>query len=242
MDTSRQKNGKSVNDLCVFGYVTVKYLTRSLEFFLFYFTCFLFSLSFLPISMFSFSRPFPRRGGSSARPVLSVPYQRERLLRPFPQDEWKKTILVVWRNISKMESSVSIDQDFFESGFTYEGQEQQNNAQYAGYGNEQQFTGYSQPNQAGNNSPSYYTPQQQQNYFYDYNQYGAYGSSSSEKGNYDISGSMKPRQTSEDYTSFEDEPPLLEGTLATWQIFARFQGPFVQLNILEPHFRGVRIY
>lgn len=29
-------------------------------------------------------------------------------------------------------------------------------------------------------------------------------------GGYGMQGSMKPRQTSEDYTSFEDEPPLLE--------------------------------
>ena len=35
-------------------------------------------------------------------------------------------------------------------------------------------------------------------------------------GGYGMQGSMKPRQTSEDYTSFEDEPPLLEGSVTTW--------------------------
>ena len=116
-----------------------------------------------------------------------------------------------------MDSSVSIDQDFFESGFSYEGQEQQKSQQYNGYEYDQQYSaGYSQPN-TGGGSPSYYPPQPQN--LYDYNQYGAsyrYDASGPTamapgQGDYELSGSMKPRQTSEDYTSFEDEPPLLEG-------------------------------
>ena len=99
------------------------------------------------------------------------------------------------------DSSVNIDQDFFDSGYSYNSQAQENQD----YGNEQPFDysqGYSQYEQPSA-VYSYYNP----------SDYGASGPTSMNSGSvdYGFSGSMQARQTSEDYTTFGDEPPLLEG-------------------------------
>ena len=118
------------------------------------------------------------------------------------------------------ESSVAIDQDFFDSGYSYGEQKEQ---QFGVYDGSQQYSDYGhvpQTEPAFNYSST--TPQGQGFYDpYDYRSslpydYGASGPtalSSSGTGEYGLAGSMRPRQTSEDYTSFEDEPPLLEGKL-----------------------------
>ncbi|KXJ22429.1 protein YIPF5 [Exaiptasia diaphana] len=98
------------------------------------------------------------------------------------------------------DSSVNIDQDFFDSGYSYNSQAQENQD----YGNEQPFDysqGYSQYEQPSG-AYSYYNP----------SDYGASGPTSMNSGSvdYGFSGSMQARQTSEDYTTFGDEPPLLE--------------------------------
>ncbi|XP_020610085.1 protein YIPF5-like [Orbicella faveolata] len=116
------------------------------------------------------------------------------------------------------DSSVSIDQDFFDSGYAYAEQKEQ---PYGGYGYSQQYSDYGQTAQQ---VPTYnYPPATNTQGFYDSSsyEYGGnlsydYGASgpttmrSGGGGGYGIEGSMRPRQTSEDYTSFEDEPPLLE--------------------------------
>lgn len=117
------------------------------------------------------------------------------------------------------DSSVSIDQDFFESGYSYGEQKEQ---PYGGYNYSQQYADYGQTAQQ---VPTYSYPSANTQGFYDSStsyeyggnfsyDYGASGPttlSSGIGGGYGMEGSMKPRQTSEDYTSFEDEPPLLEG-------------------------------
>ena len=117
------------------------------------------------------------------------------------------------------DSSVSIDQDFFESGYSYGEQKEQ---PYGGYNYSQQYADYGQTAQQ---VPTYSYPSTSTQGFYDSStsyeyggnfsyDYGASGPttlSSGIGGGYGMEGSMKPRQTSEDYTSFEDEPPLLEG-------------------------------
>lgn len=124
------------------------------------------------------------------------------------------------------DSSVSIDQDFFDSGYAYSEQKEQ---QYGGYGYSQQYSDYGQTAQQ---VPTYnYSPATNTQGFYDSSshEYGGtgnlsydYGASgpttmrSGGGGGYGIEGSMRPRQTSEDYTSFEDEPPLLEGNNVAW--------------------------
>ena len=114
--------------------------------------------------------------------------------------------------------SVEIDQDFFDSGYSYNSQAQgsQDNAADA---NEQSWNysqGYSQYDQPGYGSSTgtgsyantgYYNP-------YDYGASGPTASSAASMDYGGFSGSMQARQTSEDYTTFGDEPPLLEGTMA----------------------------
>ena len=116
------------------------------------------------------------------------------------------------------DSSVSIDQDFFDSGYAYAEQKEQ---PYGGYSYNQQYSDYGQTAQQ---VPTYNYPPVTNTGFYDSSSYDYggnlsydYGASgpttmgSGGGGGYGIEGSMRPRQTSEDYTSFEDEPPLLEG-------------------------------
>ncbi|XP_031557064.1 protein YIPF5-like [Actinia tenebrosa] len=116
------------------------------------------------------------------------------------------------------ESSVEIDQDFFDSGYSYNSQAQssnyydqtehqqpQNQSEYAQsysqYGQTQSATGYNSYNSSSYpNNTGFYNPQT-----YDY---GASGPTAMSEPSF--SGFMQPKQTSEDYTSFEDEPPLLE--------------------------------
>lgn len=124
------------------------------------------------------------------------------------------------------DSSVSIDQDFFESGYTYSDQKEQPygghkySPQYPDYGQTaQQVPTYSYPSA---NTQGFYDSTTSYdyggNFSYDYGASGPTTMSSGIGGGYGMEGSMKPRQTSEDYTSFEDEPPLLEG-----ENVARFQ-------------------
>lgn len=119
------------------------------------------------------------------------------------------------------DSSVSIDQDFFESGYSYGEQKEQ---PYGGYNYNQQYPDYGQTAQQQVPSYGYPSAPNAQGFYdssssYEYGgnlsyDYGASGPTtlrSGSSGGYGIEGSMRPRQTSEDYTSFEDEPPLLEG-------------------------------
>lgn len=119
------------------------------------------------------------------------------------------------------DSSVSIDQDFFDSGYAYAEQKEQ---PYDGYSYSQQYSDYGQTaQQVPTYYPPGYSPATNQGFYdsssYDYGgnlsyDYGASGPTtmrSGGSGGYGVEGSMRPRQTSEDYTSFEDEPPLLEG-------------------------------
>lgn len=117
------------------------------------------------------------------------------------------------------DSSVSIDQDFFDSGYSYG---EQKNQPYGGYNYGEQYPDYGQTAQQ---VPTYSYPSASTqgfydsttsydyggNFSYDYGASGPTTMSSGIGGGYGMEGSMKPRQTSEDYTSFEDEPPLLEG-------------------------------
>lgn len=118
------------------------------------------------------------------------------------------------------EGSVSIDQDFFDSGYSYG---EQKDPQYGGYNYGQQYPDYGQTTQQypaysypSENTQGFYDPSSSYgyggNYPYDYGASGPTTLGSGIGGGYGVQGSMKPRQTSEDYTSFEDEPPLLEGT------------------------------
>lgn len=118
-----------------------------------------------------------------------------------------------------VDSSVSIDQDFFESGYSYGEQKEQ---PYGGYNYGQQYPDYGQTAQqvptysypSASNAQGFYDTSSYDyggNFSYDYGASGPTAMRSSGRGGYGIEGSMKPRQTSEDYTSFEDEPPLLEG-------------------------------
>lgn len=118
------------------------------------------------------------------------------------------------------EGSVSIDQDFFDSGYSYG---EQKDPQYGGYNYGQQYPDYGQTTQQypaysypSENTQGFYDPSSSYgyggNYSYDYGASGPTTLGSGIGGGYGVQGSMKPRQTSEDYTSFEDEPPLLEGT------------------------------
>ncbi|EDO41708.1 predicted protein [Nematostella vectensis] len=91
------------------------------------------------------------------------------------------------------ENTVSIDQDFFDSGYSYDNQPQEYQSQedkqewnYGSYGSN--YTDYTQQEPSSGN-------------------FDAAGSGQID---YGFSGSMQARQTSVDYTSFEDEPPLLE--------------------------------
>ena len=117
------------------------------------------------------------------------------------------------------DSSVSIDQDFFDSGYSYGEQKEQS---YGGYPYSQQYPDYGQTAQqvptynypSANNAQAFYDSTSYEyggNLSYDYGASGPTTMRSSSVGGYGIEGSMRPRQTSEDYTSFEDEPPLLEG-------------------------------
>lgn len=117
------------------------------------------------------------------------------------------------------DSSVSIDQDFFDSGYAYAEQKEQ---PYGGYSYSQQYSDYGQTAQQvptynyppATNTQGFYdsTPYEYGgNLSYDYGASGPTTMRSGGGGGYGIEGSMRPRQTSEDYTSFEDEPPLLEG-------------------------------
>lgn len=119
------------------------------------------------------------------------------------------------------ESAVEIDQEFFDSGYSYNSQAQSSNyyepneqqqppnqseytQSYSQYGQTQPTTGYSSYTSSSYSSnTSFYNPQT-----YDY---GASGPTAMNEPSF--SGFMQPKQTSEDYTSFEDEPPLLEGNL-----------------------------
>lgn len=124
------------------------------------------------------------------------------------------------------DSSVAIDQDFYESSYSYVDQKEQ---PYGGYSYGQQYPDYGQTAQQVPTFNSYPSASHTQgfydsssygyggNYSYDYGASGPTTMSSSGRGGYGMEGSMKPRQTSEDYTSFEDEPPLLEGT-NTWHM------------------------
>lgn len=117
------------------------------------------------------------------------------------------------------DSSVAIDQDFYESSYSYVDQKEQ---PYGGYSYGQQYPDYGQTAQQVPTFNSYPSASHTQgfydsssygyggNYSYDYGASGPTTMSSSGRGGYGMEGSMKPRQTSEDYTSFEDEPPLLE--------------------------------
>lgn len=126
------------------------------------------------------------------------------------------------------DSSVSIDQDFFESGYSYGGQNEQS---YGGYNYDPQYPEYGQKAQQvltygypSSTTQGFYdrdsitSYDHRGNYSYDYGASGPTTYSASIGRGYGMEGSMKPRQTSEDYTSFEDEPPLLEG-IPTWQSF-----------------------
>ncbi|XP_068701701.1 protein YIPF5-like [Montipora foliosa] len=119
------------------------------------------------------------------------------------------------------DSSISIDQDFYESGYSYGEQKEQS---YSGYSYDAQYPDYRQtaqqvptynyPSSSAPNSQGFYDSSTSYgyggNFPYDYGASGPTTMSSSIDGGYGMQGSMKPRQTSEDYTSFEDEPPLLE--------------------------------
>lgn len=132
------------------------------------------------------------------------------------------------------DSSISIDQDFFESGYNYPEQKEQ---PYGGYNYDPKYPDYGQSAQqiptynypSATSSHGFYDSSTPYGYggnlAYDYGASGPTTMSSTIGGGYGMQGSMKPRQTSEDYTSFEDEPPLLEGGVTTWHHSS-------QLNVL----------
>ncbi|KAK3737017.1 hypothetical protein QZH41_018405 [Actinostola sp. cb2023] len=113
------------------------------------------------------------------------------------------------------ESSVEIDQDFFDSGFSYNSQAQANqdytNEQPSDY--TQSYSHYEQPSgYTGSSTASFATSNTGPGVYYNPHDYGASGPTTMNPGSmdYGFSGSMQARQTSEDYTTFGDEPPLLE--------------------------------
>ncbi len=93
--------------------------------------------------------------------------------------------------------------DFFDSGYSYNSN--QDNASYnyqdqgGNFGDYSGYGGYDQSYNAapgfGSQGPSIMTPQQQ---------------------NYGFNNEMKA--DSNNYTSFEDEPPLLEGIITEWKV------------------------
>ena len=112
------------------------------------------------------------------------------------------------------DSSVNINQEFFDSGFSYEGQgDSYDNA--SSYSNTDQSQEQTQGNHYYHYNSNFNTSQTQPIYGAGQS-FGSYyeapaGYSGSAQIDYGFSGSMQAKQTSADYTSFEDEPPLLEG-------------------------------
>ena len=104
------------------------------------------------------------------------------------------------------DSSVAIDQDFYESSYSYVDQKEQ---PYGGYSYGQQYPDYGQTAQQVPTFNSYPSASHTQgfydsssydyggNYSYDYGASGPTTMSSSGRGGYGMEGSMKPRQTSE---------------------------------------------
>ena len=118
------------------------------------------------------------------------------------------------------DSSVNMDREFFDSGFSYEGQPQpgesfSNGPNYSGQTFEPS-NNYYHYNSNFDPSSSSQTPAQTQSLYGNGQSFGSYYESPSSYGgsgqiDYGFSGSMQAKQTSADYTSFEDEPPLMEG-------------------------------